>query len=156
MVVVLCWYDFPAAPASATALVNDLDLAVGVGKPGGGGVPRQVLGNNLEGAASPSPDRANTVERVLLAAPAAGSPLTVTVSTARLGSAGLAGADPDALLPQRWAVVVVGHVAGTLDTQLNPALVQEQKTAAETVSSTLAGCKLQRRRADGAIRGCLA
>ncbi len=59
------------------------------------------------------------MERVLLAKPPAGAALSVAVSAHRLASAGLGG--PDAQLPQRWAVAVVGHVAGSLDTQLNPA-----------------------------------
>lgn len=59
------------------------------------------------------------MERVFISKPLAGAALSITVSVHRLASVRLGG--PDAQLPQRWAVAVVGHVAGSLDTELNPA-----------------------------------
>ncbi len=73
------------------------------------------------------PDRLNTYERVLLSSPPAGQPLAVRVRAANLRSLALSG--PDALLPTRWAVVVVGHVRGTLSSTLNPAFtVSRERT----------------------------
>lgn len=84
--------------------------------------------------ADPVPDRLNTVERVLLTAPPAGLQLTIRVRAANLPSRLLSG--PDAALPQRWAVVALGHLTGTLETPLNPAYVL---TMPSTVSEGLRG-----------------
>ena len=62
-----------------------------------------------------------------LSAPPPGAALTITVTAADLPSL-LLSADAnhtDALLPQRWAVAVVGHFSGTLASELNPAYVRQ-------------------------------
>ena len=71
----------------------------------------------------PAPDRLNTVERVYITSPSPGAALTITVTAHSLPSRLLSG--PDALLPQRWAVAVVGHFSGTLASELNPAYVRQ-------------------------------
>jgi subtilisin family serine protease len=58
----LVWSDFPALPAAAAALVNDLDLELEV--PGGG----TLFPNRLSG-----PDRSNNVEQTTLLAPPTGT-----------------------------------------------------------------------------------
>lgn len=73
---------------------------------------------------APVPDRLNTYERVLLSSLPAGQQLAVRVRAANLRSVALSG--PDALLPTRWAVVVLGHVRGTLSSSLNPAYTISQ------------------------------
>ncbi|MCB1035034.1 MAG: S8 family serine peptidase, partial [Acidobacteria bacterium] len=92
--ITLVWTDFPSTPMASTHLVNDLDLEV-VG-PGG-----TFLGNVFSGGQSATggtPDRLNTVEQVLLAAPATGE-YTVTVRAFSVPSG-----------PQPFALVVVGDV----------------------------------------------
>ncbi|KAG2442416.1 hypothetical protein HXX76_002502 [Chlamydomonas incerta] len=118
--IVLVWYDYPANENTDGYIVNDLDLLVTVAEAGANGTAeRCVWGNNREDAAYPTPDRLNTVERVLLVAPPAGAALTIRVRAANLPSRLLSG--PDAALPQRWAVVALGHLGGTLASPLNPA-----------------------------------
>ncbi len=68
--------------------------------------------------ASPAPDRTNTVERVRLPSPPAGGPLDMTVSAFRLRSANLG--RPEARLPQRFAVAVVGFFSGDIDPNVVP------------------------------------
>ena len=92
--ITLVWTDFPSTPMASTHLVNDLDLEV-VG-PGG-----TFLGNVFSGGQSATggtPDRLNTVEQLLLAAPATGE-YTVTVRAFSVPSG-----------PQPFALVVVGDV----------------------------------------------
>ncbi len=60
-------------------------------------------------------DTVNTVERVLLKAPPSGSTLRVTVTAPSLPSLTL-----DPATPQRWALAVVGHFTGYLQSDLNP------------------------------------
>ena len=74
-------------------------------------------------AVRPAPDRVNNVERVYITHPSPGAALTITVTAHSLPSRLLSG--PDALLPQRWAVAVVGHFSGTLASELNPAYVRQ-------------------------------
>ncbi len=45
--MVLVWYDYPAEPNAASALVNDLDLEVAVGS---GANTQRLLGNSADGA----------------------------------------------------------------------------------------------------------
>lgn len=89
--VTLVWTDYPASPAAAKALVNDLDLIVR------GPDGRELLGNHMLGA---TPDRANNVEQVQIAAPVAGS-YSVTVRAQNVPQG-----------PQRFALVVSGNVEG--------------------------------------------
>ncbi len=58
----LVWSDYPASPAAAVALVNDLDLALE--RPDG----EIVYPNRLS-----APDRTNNAERIVVAAPASGT-----------------------------------------------------------------------------------
>ncbi|KXZ46202.1 hypothetical protein GPECTOR_46g271 [Gonium pectorale] len=106
--VVLTWYDYPADINSDKQLVNDLDLIVRYSTAGVTSEGRVVLGNNAEGAASPAPDRVDTVERVVLSAPPAGAAINVTVRAARIASSLLS--VPDARLPQRFAVAVAAAI----------------------------------------------
>lgn len=90
----LVWSDYPAAVAAGTHLVNDLDLVVA--GPGG-----TYLGNVFSSGQSTtggSADRKNTVEQVLLNAPAAGT-YTVTVRSFNVPNG-----------PQPFALVVTGAV----------------------------------------------
>ncbi|KXZ46205.1 hypothetical protein GPECTOR_46g274 [Gonium pectorale] len=126
--VVVTWYDYPADLNAAVQLVNDLDLYVTVAPANASnGSTTTVVANNPEGAVFPSPDRVNTVERVVLSAPPAGAMITITVRAARIASSLLS--VPDARLPQRFAVAVVGHISGTLVTRLNPDWVAQQPQA---------------------------
>ncbi|HXU44292.1 MAG TPA: S8 family serine peptidase, partial [Thermoanaerobaculia bacterium] len=90
--VTLAWTDFPSTPAAATNLVNDLDLTVT-------GPSGTFLGNVFSGGASATggtADRKNTLEQVLINAPAAGV-YTVTVKPQNVPSG-----------PQPFALVVTG------------------------------------------------
>jgi len=92
--VTLAWTDFPSTPAASPHLNNDLDLTVAA--PGG-----TFLGNVFSGgvsAAGGGADRRNTLEQVLLAAPAPGA-YTVTVRSFNV---------PDG--PQPYALVVTGSL----------------------------------------------
>ncbi|KAG2430932.1 hypothetical protein HXX76_009902 [Chlamydomonas incerta] len=121
--IVLTWYDYPADVNSAAQLVNDLDLTVDLGAGHDGSPPQSLMGNNPEGALLPTPDRTNNVERVYMTYPPPGAALTITVRAHALPSRLLSG--PDAALPQRWAVAVLGHFSGTMATELNPAYVRQ-------------------------------
>ncbi|KAG2448184.1 hypothetical protein HYH02_006769 [Chlamydomonas schloesseri] len=133
--IVLVWYDYPANENTDGYIVNDLDLLVTVTE--AGGTARRVWGNNAEDAAGMAPDRLNTVERVLLAAPPAGAQLSIRVRAANLPSRLLSG--PDAALPQRWAVVALGHLAGTLESRLNPAYVMPATPGATYSAAAVRG-----------------
>lgn len=91
--VTLAWTDFPSTPAANPNLVNDLDLRVT------GPTGTLWLGNVFSGGASAtggSADRRNTLEQVLLPAPATGA-YTVTVRSFNVPSG-----------PQPFALVVTG------------------------------------------------
>lgn len=93
--VTLAWTDFPSTPAASPNINNDLDLVVS--GPGG-----SFLGNVFAGGQSTtggSSDRINTLENVLVAAPAPGL-WTVTVSSYTV---------PDG--PQPFAVVATGDLS---------------------------------------------
>ncbi|EFJ47816.1 hypothetical protein VOLCADRAFT_91397 [Volvox carteri f. nagariensis] len=106
---VLAYYDYPGDPNSMSVLVNNLDLELLVNDVA-------YLGNSEINSANPRPDVVNTVERVRLNAPPAGASLRIRVRAASLPSREL---DPSR--PQRWAVAVVGHFEGNLQSNLNPA-----------------------------------
>jgi hypothetical protein len=92
----LAWTDFPSTPAASVNLNNDLDLIVT------GPTGTVWRGNVFSGGASATggaADRKNTLEQVLLAAPAAGT-YTVTVRSFNVPSG-----------PQPFALVVTGNVA---------------------------------------------
>jgi hypothetical protein len=90
----LAWTDFPSTPAANPHLNNDLDLVVS-------GPSGTFRGNVFSGGASTaggSADRRNTLEQVLINAPAAGT-YTFTVSSFTVPSG-----------PQPFALVVTGDV----------------------------------------------
>ena len=90
----LAWTDFPSTPAAGTNLINDLDLIVT------GPTGTVWRGNVFSGGASATggtADRKNTLEQVLLAAPAAGV-YTVTVRSFTVPTG-----------PQPFALVVTGN-----------------------------------------------
>ncbi|KAG2496693.1 hypothetical protein HYH03_005110 [Edaphochlamys debaryana] len=116
---VLVWNDYPAAPQATTQLVNNLDLSYQLN--GGAAVLAQ---RNATGG----PDTINTVERAYLPRPAPRTDVAFVISADRLNSWVMSG--PDAKLPQRWALAVVGHFTGTLQTYLNPAFRQPQRLPA--------------------------
>jgi subtilisin family serine protease len=91
--VTLAWTDFPSTPAASINLVNDLDLEVV------GPIGTLWRGNVFTGGASTTgglADRRNTLEQVLLTAPAAGT-YAVTVRSFSVPSG-----------PQPFALVVSG------------------------------------------------
>ena len=94
----LAWTDFPSTPAASPNINNDLDLIVT------GPTGTVWRGNVFSGGASATggaADRKNTLEQVLLAAPAAGV-YTVTVRSFNVPNG-----------PQPFALVVTGNaVAG--------------------------------------------
>ncbi len=93
--VTLTWTDFPASLAANPQLVNDLDLEL----TGPGGT---FLGNVFAGGVSITgggADRINSVEQVLLAAPAAGE-YTVTVRAFNIPNG-----------PQPFALVTTGDLS---------------------------------------------
>jgi len=90
----LTWTDFPSTPAAATNIVNDLDLIV-TGPTGT--VWRGNVFSAGVSATGGAADRKNTLEQVLLAAPAAGV-YTVTVRSFNMPSG-----------PQPFALVVTGN-----------------------------------------------
>lgn len=95
--IMLVWTDAPAAPGSARALVNDLDLEVETAD------GRRFAGNRgfIDGfTVTPSEDfdRLNNKEGVFLASPMPG-PVRVTVRAAAIGDV--------ALRPQDYALVAV-------------------------------------------------
>jgi subtilisin family serine protease len=90
----LAWTDFPSTPAASPNLNNDLDLIVT------GPTGTVWRGNVFAGGVSTTggaADRRNTLEQVLLAAPAAGT-YTVTVRSFNVPSG-----------PQPFALVVTGN-----------------------------------------------
>ncbi|HSS76613.1 MAG TPA: S8 family serine peptidase, partial [Thermoanaerobaculia bacterium] len=90
----LAWTDFPSTPAASVNLNNDLDLIVT------GPTGTVWRGNVFSGGVSATggtADRRNTLEQVLLAAPAAGV-YTVTVRSFNVPSG-----------PQPFALVVTGN-----------------------------------------------
>jgi hypothetical protein len=93
----LAWTDFPSTPAASPNLNNDLDLIV-TGPTGTVWKGNVFSGGNS--ATGGSADRKNTLEQVLLAAPAAGT-YTVTVRSFNVPSG-----------PQPFALVVTGNVTG--------------------------------------------
>ncbi|GIL57024.1 hypothetical protein Vafri_12282 [Volvox africanus] len=107
--IVLAYYDYPADVNAVTALVNNLDLIVVANG-------RNYTGNNDEHAsAAPVPDSVNTVEKVLLKSLQPGANVSIVVAAPSLPSLIL-----DPTTPQRWAVAVVGHFSGYLESELNP------------------------------------
>ena len=72
--VTLAWTDPPPSPAAASPLVNDLDLTV---------VTEAAPGHPRRGNGGPTPDRANTLERVWLE-DGGGREVVITVTAARL------------------------------------------------------------------------
>jgi hypothetical protein len=91
----LAWTDFPSTPAASPNINNDLDLIVT------GPTGTVWRGNVFSGGASATggaADRKNTLEQVLLAAPAAGI-YTVTVRSFNVPNG-----------PQPFALVVTGNV----------------------------------------------
>ncbi|GLC47009.1 hypothetical protein PLESTM_002008300 [Pleodorina starrii] len=106
---VAAYYDYPADPNDLTALVNNLNLELWAGEVA-------YLGNNPEDAADPAPDGANSLERVRLSSPPAGTDLRIVVRAPSLPSLAL-----DPATPQRWTLAAVGHFEGVLRSELNPA-----------------------------------
>jgi hypothetical protein len=95
--VTLAWTDFPSTPAASVNLNNDLDLIVT-------GPSGTFLGNVFSGGSSTTggtADRRNTLEQVLIAAPAAGS-YTVTVRSFNVPNG-----------PQPFALAVTGALGST-------------------------------------------
>lgn len=92
----LAWTDFPSTPAASVNLVNDLDLTV-TGPTGT--IWRGNVFASGQSATGGSSDRRNTLEQVLLNAPAAGT-YTVSVKAFNVPSG-----------PQPFALVVTGDVA---------------------------------------------
>jgi hypothetical protein len=91
--VTLVWTDFPSTPAANPNINNDLDLIVA-------GPSGTFLGNVFSGGASATggtADRRNTLEQVLVAAPAAGT-YTVTVRSFNIPNG-----------PQPFALVLTGN-----------------------------------------------
>jgi len=96
--VTVAWTDFPSTPAANPNLNNDLDLRVT------GPTGTLWLGNVFSGGVSTAggtADRRNTLEQVLLAAPATGA-YTVTVRSFNVPNG-----------PQPFAVVVTGALGAT-------------------------------------------
>ncbi len=92
----LAWTDFPSTPAASVNLVNDLDLTV-TGPTGT--IWRGNVFASGQSATGGTPDRRNTLEQVLLNAPAAGT-YTVSVKAFNVPSG-----------PQPFSLVVTGDVA---------------------------------------------
>ncbi|GIL91720.1 hypothetical protein Vretifemale_19307, partial [Volvox reticuliferus] len=113
----LAWHDYPSSPVAKKNLVNDLDFGYII---------------NSGSYIRTRPDSTNNVERVELSTTDvfAGDRITLVVYGRNIRSKLLSGAD--AQLPQRWAVVVVGHFNGTLRTQLNPAYIRPQRFLPDT------------------------
>jgi len=97
--VTLVWHDYPADPAAASSLVNDLNLEVRAA--GMGGLP--LLGNGWN-------DTANNVESVLLQNVDEGN-VAIIVSGARVTAQAS---------PQPYALVVLGKFSGVLQSPKNP------------------------------------
>jgi hypothetical protein len=92
----LAWTDFPSTPAASVNLVNDLDLTV-TGPTGT--IWRGNVFASGQSATGGTSDRRNTLEQVLLNAPAAGT-YTVSVKAFNVPSG-----------PQPFSLVVTGDVA---------------------------------------------
>lgn len=92
----LAWTDFPSTPAASVNLVNDLDLTV-TGPTGT--IWRGNVFASGQSATGGTSDRRNTLEQVLLNAPAAGT-YTVSVKAFNVPNG-----------PQPFALVVTGDVA---------------------------------------------
>ncbi|KAG2485489.1 hypothetical protein HYH03_015763 [Edaphochlamys debaryana] len=113
LTAVLVWHDFPAALTNPNQLVNDLDLLYEI---------------NGDGNVLPLPasrDSTNNVERVRVPVNK-GDAVTFYVQATNLRQA-LLTTDPDVVLPQRWAFVVIGPFNGLLETILNPAFLAPPK-----------------------------
>ncbi|KAG2424603.1 hypothetical protein HXX76_014329 [Chlamydomonas incerta] len=111
----LVWYDFPAPQNAKKTLINDLDLSYSINE-----------------------DSVNTVERAELTDLDDGARLSFTVNGTSINHQLMDSAPGrDTHLPQRWALAVVGHFTGLLQTHLNPAFVRPQYIAnIETTTST--------------------
>ena len=92
----LAWTDYPSTPAASVNLVNDLDLTV-TGPTGA--IWRGNVFSSGQSTTGGTADRRNTLEQVLLNAPAAGS-YTVSVKAFNVPNG-----------PQPFALVVTGDVA---------------------------------------------
>ena len=114
--VSLVWTDYPADPAAAKTLVNDLDLAV-TGPDG-----KALLGNGPEN--NGQADRTNNVENVIVKSPAAGT-YTVTVKGNNVPQG-----------PQRFALVVSGDVTKGGDNPNPPPTDPNPQPGAPSVSIT--------------------
>ncbi|KAG2483735.1 hypothetical protein HYH03_017390 [Edaphochlamys debaryana] len=129
LTAVLVWYDYPAETFTARQLVNDLDFYYSLN---GNTTKLFTLADPLQ----PSyPDSVNTVERIQLNLNP-GDNVTFHIHAYAINSALITG-DPDAALPQRWAVAVVGRFTGALRTLLNPAFVQPQRLPAFQLQTLL-------------------
>lgn len=103
--VTVAWTDFPSTPAAMPHLNNDLDLIV----TGPGGVYRGNVFSGGQSTTGGAPDRRNTLEQVLLTAPAPGT-YEVRVDDFNVPNG-----------PQPLAIVVTGNV-----TEIAPPLTAER------------------------------
>ncbi|KAG2490938.1 hypothetical protein HYH03_010615 [Edaphochlamys debaryana] len=129
LTAVLVWFDYPAEAYTTHQLVNDLDFYYTLN---GNTTKLFTLGDSRQ----PSyPDFTNTVERIQLNLNP-GDNVTFHIHAYNLGSQLITG-NPDAALPQRWAVAVVGRFTGALRTLLNPAFAQPQRLPAFQLQTLL-------------------
>ncbi|PNH12977.1 Serine protease/ABC transporter B family protein tagA, partial [Tetrabaena socialis] len=118
----LVWHDFPGELYSAKQLVNNLDFYFMINDN-----PTRYFTNR--DPYTNAEDATNNVERLyIMAAP--GDNITFVVVGTRIVHNVIYSYDSDAALPQRWAVAVVGHFNGTLQSSLNPAFVTPQRVPA--------------------------
>ncbi|KAG2487048.1 hypothetical protein HYH03_014294 [Edaphochlamys debaryana] len=118
---VLVWHDFPAALIAAKQLVNDLDLLY------------EINGNGAKLPILAARDTTNNVERVRVPVKA-GDTVTFHVQATNLRHV-LLTSDPDAALPQRWALAVIGQFKGVLETPLNPSYLVAPKFTPQDITA---------------------
>ncbi|EFJ44733.1 hypothetical protein VOLCADRAFT_106328 [Volvox carteri f. nagariensis] len=115
----LVWYDYPASGSASKDLYNDLDFGFQINQRNTSITTYSVTRN----------DSVNTVERIELTTLKANDLITFVVHGRNIRHSLLT--TPDAQLPQRWAVAVVGHFNGTLRTQYNPSYVAPNRLSTD-------------------------
>ncbi|GIL63851.1 hypothetical protein Vafri_17716 [Volvox africanus] len=140
VVAALVWHDYPASPYASTVLMNDLDFKYSI---------------NQGPLLQTREDHVNNVERIELSSLSSGDSVTLVVIGNKIVHR-LMGSGIDAALPQRWAVAVVGHFRGTLQTQLNPGYTRPQRLQPVIINNSLSVWDYEIRQLSGSRAECVA